>query len=109
MLEEKLSKIQDFVSEGEPHRVNAGFTELDVNRHVNNTKYANYVLDAINPEKDDELEYFQIDYRKEVLQGTKLEIYFTKEQNTVLAKGQNLDGDTMFACKLEYRKQESER
>ena len=107
MLEPKLSKVEDFATEGEAHLVNAGFTELDVNCHVNNTKYANYVLDAINPGENDELEYFQIDYRKEVLQGMKLEIYHTREQNTVLAKGQNPDGDTMFACKLEYKKQES--
>lgn len=104
MLEEKLSKIEDFVAEGEAHSVSAGFSELDVNCHVNNTKYANYVLDAINPEEKDELELFQIDYRKEVLQGTKLEVYHTRQQNTVVAKGQNSDGETMFACRLEYKK-----
>ena len=104
MLEEKLQKVESFETEGQPHTVNAGFTELDVNNHVNNTKYANYVLDAINPDEEDELEFFQIDYRKEVLQGTKLEIYHTKEQNVTLAKGLNSNGDTMFACKLQYRK-----
>ena len=109
MLEPKLSKIEDFDAESDAYLVNAGFTELDVNCHVNNTKYANYVLDAINPTEDDNLEFFQIDYRKEVLQGTKLEIYHKREQDTTLAKGQNLDGDTMFACKLEFRKQESNR
>ena len=109
MLEEKLSKIGNFTAEGEPHRVSAGFTELDVNRHVNNTKYANYVLDAINPQEKDELEYLQIDYRKEVLQGTKLAIYHKREQDTVLARGENSDGETMFACKLEYKKTQSSR
>lgn len=49
------------------------------------------------------LDVFQIDYRKEVLQGTELRIYHTKQDNTVLAKGQNENGDIMFACKLEYK------
>lgn len=103
MCEEKLGKIHDFEPIGEPYIVNAGFSELDVNNHVNNTKYANYVLDAINPEKADELKEFQIDYRKEVLQGTQLGIYYVKQGNSVLAKGQNTNGDTAFACKLDYK------
>ncbi len=103
MFEGKLGKVPNFELVGTPRTVNAGFCELDVNNHVNNTKYANYVLDAINPSKSDVLDTFQIDYRKEVLQGTELSIYHTKQDNTVLAKGQDENGDTMFACKLEYK------
>ena len=75
---------------------------MDINNHVNNTKYANYVLNAINPQNTDILKEFQIDYRKEVLEGTKLNIHHSKQDKTVLAKGQNDSGDIMFACKLEY-------
>ena len=103
MFDEKIGKVSDFEATGSPRIVNAGFSELDVNNHVNNTKYANYVLDAINPSESDELDVFQIDYRKEVLQGTELNVYYTKQDNIVLAKGQNENGDTMFACKLEYK------
>ncbi|MGI6462458.1 MAG: acyl-[acyl-carrier-protein] thioesterase [Candidatus Scatomorpha sp.] len=104
MFEERIAKIQDFEAEGTPYVVTAGFSDMDTNDHVNNTKYANYVLDAINPSKSDELEIFQIDYRKEVLQGTQLKIYHIKEENLITAKGQNQNGDTMFICKLEYKK-----
>ncbi len=102
MCEEKLGKVEDFEISAEPYIVNAGFSELDINNHVNNTKYANYVLDAINPEKAYELKEFQIDYRKEVLGGTELSIYHTKQNESVLAKGQNSNGDIMFACRLLY-------
>ncbi len=102
MCEEKLGKIPDFETEAEPYIINSRFSELDINNHVNNTKYANYVLDAINPQKSDDLREFQIDYRKEVLEGTKLSIYHLKQDKTVLAKGQNAEGDIMFACKLDY-------
>ena len=103
MFNEKLSKVKDFHATGTPRIINAGFSELDANDHVNNTIYANYVLDAINPKQSDRLVIFQIDYRKEVLQGTQLSIYHTKDGNDILAKGQNENGDTMFACRLEYK------
>ena len=46
---------------------------------------------------------FQIDYRKEVLKGTDLHLFVTREEDIVLAKGQNDQGETMFSCKLEFR------
>ncbi len=103
MFEGKLGKVRDFEASGASHIVNAGFSELDVNDHVNNTKYANYVMDAVNPKKDDILESFQIDYRKEVLQGTQLNVYHSREDKIISAKGQNNDGDIMFACKIEFK------
>ena len=102
MCEEKLGKIPDFETTAEPYVINSRFSEVDINNHVNNTKYANYVLNAINPQNTDILKEFQIDYRKEVLEGTKLNIHHSKQGETILAKGQNDDGDIMFACKLEY-------
>jgi len=104
MFEEKLSKISDFESSDVSYTINAGFCELDLNNHVNNTKYANFVFNAINPTEKELLESFQIDYRKEVVQGTQLDIYYSKNNNNILAKGQNTNGDTMFACKIEFKK-----
>lgn len=103
MFEEKAKKVRDFENIGEPYVVNAGFCELDVNDHVNNTKYANYVLDAISPQKEDIIDTFQIDYRKEVMQGTQLNVYYSKEEDIITAKGQNNDGDIMFACRIELK------
>lgn len=103
MFEGKLGKVENFETEEPPRIVNAGFSELDVNNHVNNTKYANYVLDAINPSSARELETFQIDYRKEVVEGTQLGIYHTSQDNTILSKGQDENGDIMFACELKYK------
>ncbi len=103
MFDGKLGKVTDFETTQTPYIVRAGFSELDVNNHVNNTKYANYILDAINPSKASKLHSFQIDYRKEVLQGTQLGIYHTWQNDVVIAKGQNENGDIMFACELKYK------
>lgn len=103
MFEGKLGKVRDFETEISPRIVNAGFSELDINDHVNNTKYANYVIDAINPAENEALKTFQIDYRKEVMQGTELNIYHKREDGVISAKGQNNDGEIMFACKIELK------
>ena len=102
MFEEKLSKAPDFTATGVPRIVSAGFSELDANNHVNNTKYANYVLDAVVPNETDTLRTFQIDYRKEVLEGTQLRIYHTRDGNDIAAKGLDENGDTMFVCHMEF-------
>lgn len=103
MCEEKLTKVPDFEETESAHIVNAGFSEIDTNNHVNNTKYANFVLDAISPSENDILVSLQLDYRKEVLEDTQLNIYYKKECGEILAKGLNNSGETMFACKLEYQ------
>lgn len=102
MFDKKSERLQDFSWEGEPYVVNAAFSELDVNGHVNNIKYANYVMDAIDPPQEVVLESVQIDYRKEVVQGTQLNIRYQRSDGVVLAKGLNNAGDTMFNCKITF-------
>ena len=103
MFEGRLSKVADFEATGTPRTVATGFSDLDANNHVNNTKYPNFVMDAVAPAETDVLDTFQIDYRKEVLEGTRLQICHTRHENEVLAKGVNEQGDVMFACSLQYR------
>lgn len=103
MFKEKLQKIRDFEATGDGYSVCAGFSELDNNNHVNNTKYANYIMNAIAPQISEEIGTFQIDYRKEVMQGAKLQIFSTREDNLTLVKGVNQDGEIAFGCKIEYK------
>ena len=103
IFEGKLDRVDDFETNEIPRIVNAGFSEIDVNNHVNNTKYANYIMDAVLPDEKDVLSVFQIEYKKEVLEGTQLKIYHSKDNNEVVAKGLNEDGDIMFACKMQYK------
>ena len=101
-FEKKLERLDDFETDLAPYSITPGFSELDANNHVNNTKYANFVLDAINPKESFNIDVFQIDYRKEVFQGVKLDIYHAKNENHILAKGQDDEGNVMFSCKIEY-------
>ncbi|MBR5783405.1 MAG: hypothetical protein IKY33_04185 [Clostridia bacterium] len=108
MFEGRLPKVPDFEADTPSHTVSAGFSELDMNNHVNNTKYANFIMDAVAPAQEDAVKSFQIDYRKEVLQGTKLHIHYLKDENGLLAKGLDDDGTNMFACSISFQKQKAE-
>lgn len=99
---EKLSKIHDFELSGEMYTVKPGFSDIDRNNHVNNTRYASFVLDALVPTNEDKIKTVQIDYRREVVRGSELSIGYVRNGQTLLAKGLNPEGDTMFVCKIDF-------
>lgn len=101
----RIGKIHGFETGSEPYYVRAGFSELDGNNHVNNTRYANFIADAVNPCEEDEIESFQIEYRKEVMQGTELQITFCRNGNGITAKGCNNSFDVMFMGRIELKDQ----
>ena len=102
-FEERLDRLDEFETDIPPYSITPGFSEIDANGHVNNTKYANFVFDAINPEESLQTDIFQIDYKKEVMQGTNLNIYHTKNENAILAEGRDDEGNVMFSCKISYK------
>ena len=101
-FEEKLSKLHDFETETEPYTVKPSFSDIDRNDHVNNIRYASFVLDAFSPKENDKIKTLQIDYRHEVLSGEQLDICTVREGKALVAKGVNGEKDIMFACKIEF-------
>lgn len=99
-VEDKALKLHNFEHEGEAYNVTAGFCELDMNGHVNNTKYANFVLDAVGLRDDEEIESFQLDYRKEVKAGEQLSVLSRRNDGEILAKGLGEDGAVRFTCRI---------
>ena len=105
-FEAKLERVRDFETTGTPYTVQPTFSDLDANHHVNNTKYANYVMDALSPVESDEIDTFQIDFRREVLPGDLLSIHHQRENELSLLKGLNHQGELMFACQCRYKSRE---
>lgn len=101
MFDGKLRKLRDFDAAGEPRAVVPGWTDVDVNLHVNNAKYANYVLDTLNLGEGEEIKSLQIDFRKEVLSGHPLAIHMLRDEAGLHAKGVDEDGTILFACLVE--------
>ena len=105
MCEQRLDRIQHHLPQTKSaYVVRAGFSDLDINEHVNNVKYANYVMDAINPAREEEIESFQVDYRKEVAPETELHIYCDREGDCIYACGDAGDNTEMFLCKLTLKR-----
>lgn len=96
-FENKLSKVPDFLEENEGYLVIPGYSQLDMNGHVNNTKYANYAIDAINPERE-QIIGFQIDYRHEVQLNERISVFTKTIDKNILVKGCDCDGNIKFAC-----------
>lgn len=73
------------------HRT-ARFSDIDFNGHVNNTVYADIVMDCLPTEYQKMMpESLEINYVNEVLQGEKMEISVFAKGNEVIVSGKVLD------------------
>lgn len=102
----RFPRLRSFEAEGEVYSCLPPFSDFDLNGHVNNTKYANYVLDALCPRRSDVITGFQMEYHREVLPGTPLTVLTRREENSVLARGENPEGEKMFSCCVEFAEKE---
>lgn len=101
-FERKPRKIPDFEEGNCPVcTIVPAYSDIDVNGHVNNAIYANYVINALNPGENGTMKSFQIDYRHEALPGVPLAMHTLVEEGRVLSKGVNPDGQIAFASLIE--------
>ncbi len=100
ILPQRLRKLRDFPAEGEGYPLCSRYTDVDLNGHVNNAKYANYVVDALQPGPAGQLESFQLDYHHEVLPDTALRLYICRENDALLCKGCDSEGTLMFSGRM---------
>lgn len=99
----RFLKVPDFAAAGEGYAVQPRLSDVDLNGHVNNTKYANFVLDALELERHERIETMQIDYHREVLRGAGLRIFTQREGKNILAKGVGDSGELMFSCGIQLK------
>jgi len=98
--EGRLAKVNDGISGDDGCVVRPAFTDLDINGHVNNAKYANYVVNALPPAKGAVVTEFAIDYHREVLQDMPLRICCREEGGVIFARGLSETGEHMFSCRM---------
>lgn len=97
----RLAKVPQFEPVGEGTTITPTFTQLDINGHINNTFYANYVLDALAPAEGTHVSALQIDYHRELLSGQSFTLHLQREGGEVLARGYSGEGECMFSCRME--------
>ncbi|MDR0897605.1 MAG: hypothetical protein LBN04_07085 [Oscillospiraceae bacterium] len=81
------------------------YSDVDVNRHMNNTRYIDWVLDALPYEAVTArgISGFQINYISEARPGEELDIALKEEGQGVLAQGIRLsDGRTVFDARVDW-------
>ncbi|MEF2655596.1 MAG: thioesterase [Eggerthellaceae bacterium] len=103
LFDKKIRKIRNFDwQEQEPALVvTPSFTDIDINGHVNNSRYTNFVMNALDLKEDEAIHTFQIDYRHEIHQGIKIALYTHREENTITVLGIDPEETCMFAAKIE--------
>ncbi|MGI6033556.1 MAG: acyl-[acyl-carrier-protein] thioesterase [Coriobacteriales bacterium] len=100
---DKLRKLKTIEPQGEPVRCTPAYTDIDLNGHVNNIRYANFALNAFGEGAARGVKTLQIDYRHEVQLGQTLEIYTaTRETGEAVAQGMLEDGSLSFVCQFEF-------
>ena len=97
----RLAKVPQFEPAGEGTVVTPTFTQLDINGHINNTCYANYVMDALAPTQGTTVSGLQIDYHRELVAGQQFTLYLQPGAGEVLARGYSGEGECMFSCRVE--------
>ncbi len=101
-FEGKFLKVPAFVSENEGVYISPRFTDFDVNGHVNNTRYADFILNAYPLLKDKEISFLQIDYHLEIKDADSILINYKNFENEVLFSGISKDNQLNFSSKIKW-------
>ena len=102
----KMRKVPSFDEDNRPvYEVMPTNSDIDLNGHVNNARYTNFIVDALDPDERGSVRTFQIDYRHEAFPGEPLLVHSRVEEGRVLLKGIRPDGNASFACIIELREE----
>ena len=94
---DKLIKIED-------RKVR--YNDIDLNRHLNNTKYIDYIIDThdINFYKKYRVNEILINYEKEIKNGDSVEIFTDGNMPEIIVG--DVEGNHNFSAKVTYEKRE---
>ena len=78
------------------------YSEMDMNGHINNTHYIDYILDTHNFDfyKRNRITGIEINYEKEILNDSVVDI-FTNEENPEIIVGK-IDDKASFSARISY-------
>ena len=88
-----------FEAEGDGVVVKSGYTDIDTNGHVNNIKYANFILNALDLPADKEISSFRIYYQREVMSGGEITVFSRTDQDRITCRGES-GGFVSFTARL---------
>ncbi len=95
----RTPRLRDFEANDKAFVVYPDESTIDANGHVNNTKYADFVLKALQ-DLHGVMDVFHIEYHHEVFCHQSLNLYQSKSENVTLVKGLDDKGTRMFTCSI---------
>ena len=101
VFDKKVRKIHTFEPHDDGILLDAQFVDIDINGHVNNSKYTNFVMNALDLGEDETIHTFQIDYRHEVRPHDHMRLHSQREGNVITTIALNKEKECMFATKIE--------
>ena len=92
----RLERLRPFEAQEEGFTIVPGYSRLDINGHVNNTAYADFVLDACGEKLSGKIKAFQIDYRRELKYGSAVTVNKLSTEDGMLFSGTDAEGEISF-------------
>ena len=93
-----------FDTDSAEHITQSAYTDIDTNGHVNNIKYSNFILNALDLPPEKEIGSFRIDYLKEIMDGDTVSVTFKEEDGVILCKGRTSGSETAnFISRIEIK------
>lgn len=76
-IEGKLGKLKDFGMRSPAYHKVIGYTDIDFNGHLNNSKYVDYIMDCFLPDfhKHHPIHTIDINFHQEALPGDSITLY----------------------------------
>ncbi len=100
VFEGRNKKLHDFEDDGTVFTVVPQYSDIDLNGHVNNAKYAVFVMNAVGLCADQKIDEMQIDFHREIKLHDEIKVLTKRTEKEIFAKGINNDGETFFNCKI---------
>lgn len=88
-------------------RRRVGYSDIDINRHLNNSKYVDFIMDSFGLEEHEKyhIKSIEVNYSKEALPGDTMAIYKDLSQHSsglIYMEGKNEKDDSLtFKSKIE--------
>lgn len=101
--EKLLNKLRlpDELTRAERRRLH--YSDTDINGHVNNSKYADFVCDAIHMETLGETQFvssLQLGYLAECLPGEEIDLLTVEQDGTIFIRGADESGKARFEASV---------
>lgn len=104
-FEDKMRKIPDFSElDALSCEISPSFCDIDMNGHVNNIRYADFVINLLNPQQELKIDTFQIDFHREIKGDMSVLVSAQIGDSEIVSKGTDKSGERMFCCKITINK-----